>query len=370
MNKLGVVHSGYDPIIPLGNRICLRMMLDDYQKGNFWNRKRSDYEKWAGYVYLKKRTYRQQINDIVESDPEEIFLVIDTPVNNFEYITNFIWEIINTLRHYGFYKKIVYSVINECLEHMTVEEVHTLNRHVCTIAGYSKLISFAVGEMACNFTDYYKTYLDCGYEYDYISFHTDNWCEIDKLNKFLKIFPKGTKFINNEHYSYNTSKQLSYDNQLVVNDFKNYTVRLLEDDRIKSVYVCMPYHAKGQGKYPFLGLNQVDLKDGKIYSSVAWKMLKLFDIKGGEIVKLLTLKNGDKNFQVRCLQSCLKEFTDIYLKVDGWFGDKTDRALQDFNKEHHIKNPTVCGLETWWEFLNTVGTSQTVEDLIKILSVT
>ena len=83
MNKLGVVHSGYDPIIPIGNRICLRFYLDDWQKGNFWIKKVCDRADRFKYIYLKKRTYSEQLHDCIKEKPEEIFFVIDTPDNNF-----------------------------------------------------------------------------------------------------------------------------------------------------------------------------------------------------------------------------------------------------------------------------------------------
>ncbi|GAJ06246.1 unnamed protein product, partial [marine sediment metagenome] len=251
------------------------------------------------YIYLEKRTYGQQIDQAIAEGVEEIFLVLDTPGNYFSGVTYFLHDLISYIRSGGFRGKLIYSVVNEPLEHLTVSEIHSLNEGLSCFRGSEDNLYFAVGEMATNFYDYYHSYLNCGYAYDYISFHTDNNCDPRSLIKFLDIFPKGTNFINNEHYYYNGAQKLGYNNTPVVRHFIDYTTYMLKDDRIKSVYVCMPYHAKRKGKYPWLGLNKVDLKDNQVYETVAWRMLKALDYKGGELMKLRELKLGDKGFDVR-----------------------------------------------------------------------
>lgn len=369
MNKFGTVHSGYGPILPLGKRLCLRVYLDDYRKGDFFIRRPCDFSEAHKYIYLEKRTYGQQIKKAISEGVEEIFLVLDTLGNDFIPIESFLDDLIDYIRRVGFSGNIIYSGINEPLEHVSLEVIHSLNYHLSFGRSLSNNVYFAVGEMATNFYDYYRSYLDCGYEYDYISFHTDNNCSASSLGHFLSIFPSGTKFINNEHYSYSQAKALGYNHVTVAKEFVSYTEILMKDNRIKSIYVCMPYHARKKGKYPWLGLNKVDLKDNQVYQTVAWRMLKALDYKGGELMKLRELKIGDRDFQVRALQKCLNTKDLPRLKVDGWFGEKTQANVEIYNGSQDIPNFSVCSLATWFELLQDINCEMYLSDVFRILNV-
>lgn len=369
MNKLGTVHSGYTPILPLGKKLCFRMYLDDYRKGDFFIRRPCDFSDRHKYIYLEKRTYGQQIDQAISEGVEEIFLVLDTPGNDFTEIEAFLYALLSYIWSVGFRGKIIYSAVNEPLEHLSVTEVHSLNESLCYSRSRNENVYFAVGEMATNFYDYYRSYLDCGYEYDYISFHTDDNCFVSDLHRLLDVFPKGTKFINNEHYYYGGAKKLGYNNSVVVKQFVDYTQYMLKEPRIKGVYVCMPYHARCKGKYPWLGLNKVDLKDGKVYETVAWRMLKALDYKGGELMKLRELKLGDKGFDVRALQKCLNTKDLPRLKVDGWFGEKTLDNVAIYNGSQDIPNFSVCSLATWFELLQDINCEMYISDVFRILKV-
>lgn len=369
INKLGTVHSGYDSILPLGRKLCLRVYLDDYRKGDFFIRRPCDFSDRHKYIYLEKRTYGQQIACAISEGVEEIFLVLDTSGNDFDDVVPFLDVLIYYIRYSGFRGNIIYSAVNEPLEHMSVSEVHQLNGLLSNFRRGESNVYFAVGEMATNFRDYYKSYLNCGYKYDYISFHTDDNCDPWWLQMFFSIFPKGTKFINNEHYYYGGAKKLGYNNMQVVTKIINYTEVMLKEPRIKSIYVCMPYHAKCKGKYPWLGLNKVDLKDDQVYETVAWKMLKALDYKGGDLMKLRELKMGDKGFDVRALQKCLNTKDLPRLKVDGWFGEKTQANVQIYNGSQDIPNFSVCSLATWFELLQDVKCELFISDVFRILKV-
>lgn len=370
MNKFGVVHSGYSPILPLGKRLCLRVMLTDYCKGDFFIRRRCDFDPASEYIYLEKRTYGQQIDQAISEGVEEIFLVLDTPGNVFTEIGYFLRDLIDYIDYSGFEGKLIYSAVNEPLEHLTVAEIHFLNKALSRFRYLRDDLYFAVGEMATNFYDYYRSYLNCGYDYDYISFHTDNDCDPRSLIKFLDLFPKGTKFINNEHYYFSGAQKLGYDNTPVVRQFIDYTTFMLNEPRIKSVYVCMPYHAKSKGKYPWLGLNKVDLKDNQVYETVAWKMLKVLDYKGGELMKLRELKMGNSGFEVRALQKCLNTKDLPKLKVDGIFGSKTEKNVQIYNGSKDISDNSICSLSTWYELLQDVNCEMYISDVFRMLNVT
>lgn len=367
MNKLGVVHSGYKPIIPIGNRICLRFMLDDYQKGNFWNRKIADHDNRCKYIYLCKRTYKQQLQDSIRKKPEEIFFVLDTLINNFHSIQDMLKDIVHSSRSLGYRKEIIFSAVNEPLEHMSIKEIHWLNKLLSREVKKYDNVSLAVGEIACNFREYYKIYLDVKYHYDYISFHTDNNCKISNLRKFLKIWPKNVRFINNEHYHYNGSQKYGYDSDKVVEEFKLYTRCLILDYRIKSIYICMPFHALNCGKYEFLGLNIVNICTNKVFSTKAWKMLKQYDIRVVIKMYLKELKIDDRDFQVRALQKALNTTVENKLKVDGWFGPKTEKVIKEFNIFRNIPVSLVCSYATWYELLQSINTEVIVRDLMDLL---
>ncbi|GAJ21150.1 unnamed protein product, partial [marine sediment metagenome] len=136
-----------------------------------------------------------------------------------------------------------------------------------------------------------------------------------------------------------------------------------------NLYVCMPYHAKRKGKYPWLGLNKVDLKDNQVYETVAWRMLKALDYKGGELMKLRELKIGDRCFEVRALQQCLNTKDLPKLKVDGWFGKKTQSNVQIYNGSKDIPDFSACSLSTWYELLQDINCEMYISDVFRILKV-
>jgi len=163
-------------------------MLDDYNKGDFLARRRCDHDDWAKYVYLDMRTYRQQIEDVIESDPEEIFICVDPRDRVIANVESFISYLLELFRSQGYFGRLIFSFINEPLERFTVPEVHSWNRVLAGLTSGDRNAFFAVGEMACNFFDYYRSFLRCDYSYDYISFHTDNSCNLRSLRHFLEIF--------------------------------------------------------------------------------------------------------------------------------------------------------------------------------------
>ncbi|MBQ1977731.1 MAG: peptidoglycan-binding protein [Ruminococcus sp.] len=60
-----------------------------------------------------------------------------------------------------------------------------------------------------------------------------------------------------------------------------------------------------------------------------------------------TLRKGDKNANVKTLQTILNEVADAGLDVDGSFGGKTQTAVKNFQKANGLKVDGVCGPATW-----------------------
>lgn len=60
-----------------------------------------------------------------------------------------------------------------------------------------------------------------------------------------------------------------------------------------------------------------------------------------------TLRKGDKNANVKTLQTILNEVADAGLDVDGSFGGKTQTAVKNFQKANGLKVDGICGPATW-----------------------
>lgn len=58
------------------------------------------------------------------------------------------------------------------------------------------------------------------------------------------------------------------------------------------------------------------------------------------------LKQGDHGWDVEVLQRTLNKAGTYRLRVDGDFGDKTDNAVRDFQKKHHLSADGVVGPNT------------------------
>lgn len=62
-------------------------------------------------------------------------------------------------------------------------------------------------------------------------------------------------------------------------------------------------------------------------------------------VQIKTLRRGDQGDAVRLLQSKLNEH-GARLKLDGDFGDNTDKAVRQFQQKHGLTTDGVVGLKT------------------------
>jgi hypothetical protein len=367
--KLGVVHSGYSPIIPLGSNLCLRFMLDDYQKGDFWLRRMYDHDEYTPEVYLDQRTYYQQITNAIAENANSIFFAIDTPLHDFTHIQSFIHDIVHICRFNWFTGEIIFATKNEPLEMLDFKGIHYLNRIASDEIKKYPDVKFAVGEMASNFTTYYETYLHCNYKYDYISFLTDNNCTRQDTIRLLNIFPKNTVFINNEHYHINGAKKYGYDDPKIASRFIEETLEQLKEPRIKQIYVCLPYGLKNAPHGHNLFFNKVNIKTAKITTTLAWKSLKEIDKEGENLMKLEILKINSRHWQVFALQQSLTINGFECGKIDGWFGEKTEKALQEYNIEHNILSVTICNYATWLSFYVSDMSSKIIDGLIKMIQV-
>lgn len=368
MNKLGAVHSDGKLILPIGNKLSLRCMLDDWQNGSYWQKAIAYHDDTAFYMYPFKRTYLQQIQDAVNERCTELNLVIDTAGFSYLNVDLFVIDLIKTCRKLGYQDEIIIDSFNEPLEKWNLASIDSVNSLISRAIKPFYNVSLAVGDMAADFIDYYKHFSNVDYKFKYISFHTDNNCEIPILVNFYTLFNENIVFINNEHYSYNGAQEFGYDDKNVISKFKEYTELLLADINTKSVYICLPYGVKTTEINTGLFLNKIDNNTGKITTSKAWKMLKVYDIKEGVIMKLETLQKGSTNWQVRVLQSCLKINGFDCGLVDGKFGAGTEGALKLFNESHLILNNHVCSPATWYAFMIEPNSVEIMRDFISILN--
>jgi peptidoglycan hydrolase-like protein with peptidoglycan-binding domain len=59
-----------------------------------------------------------------------------------------------------------------------------------------------------------------------------------------------------------------------------------------------------------------------------------------------TLHNGDKGNSVKDMQKLLNKY-GYGLQIDGDFGDKSEKALRDFQSKHGLIVDGICGLNSW-----------------------
>ncbi len=369
MINIGVLHSGYKDIIPIGSCICERCHLDHFRKGNYLSQRPVDFKIQYEDIYIEKRTYNQRFNEIISKNPDQIYLVIDSDQENLSGIEDFTKQLILHLRSKNYTKEIVFGGFNEPLEHLNFDEIITIYKKILNgIKGFSN-VALSLGEMACNFLDYYSALLNSGIPFKYIGFHSDDYCNLEVLRSFFKLIPSNISLINNEHYHYHGAKRHGYNDPVVVSEFENYTIELLKEPRLKSLYLCCPYTVKNGKYYGWLGYNKVDVSNNKVESSIVWNWLKYL-LKGGEqILMLKELKLGDKSEQTRTIQKCLNLNPGTNLIVDGVFGSNTENAVKSFNDDFNIKPNNIVSYQTWLEMLDQPAMYGYIGLLFEILKV-
>lgn len=367
MNKLGSRYGDYENILAIGKKVYFNFFYEDWLKGDFWNRSISYHDDKSYYMNVLHRTYGQQIREAINANCTEIYIGIETSGVDLSGVDSFITDIIETIRYLGYESDIIIGSQNEPLELYNFNQIYNINSVFSeTIYKYSG-VRFAVGEMATDFLDYYESFDSVEYYFDYISFHTDNNCSLDNFKKFFENIRRDKLLILNEHYHYNGSQRYGYNNKNVVNTFKNYTLEVLGNNRIVSVYICLPYGIKGSPFYEWLFLNKVDVNKNIVYSTKAWEMLKEIERKEVYIMQLQRLAKGSTGIQVRGLQKCLLTLNYYDGKIDGDFGTKTEAAVIKFNDERFIGNHAVASFTTWFEMMMDVTCEHIIKSLIEVI---
>lgn len=365
----GSVHSSGKSILPIGDSVSFRFMLDDYQKGNFWKRTIADHDAAAGPLYPDRRTYLQQLQAAIAENAQEIFICIDTPKNDWSYIDKFTSDILVHLRDLGFENEVIISPPNEPLEHMSVTE------YICT-AGWikdgidkSKNVTLSIGGMASEFTEFYRRIaVEIPY-YDYIDFHTSNDGNIWSISWLINNMPAGKLLINSEHYLLNCAQYYGYNSAICLNHMKVITDSMFASPRIKSIYVTVPSLYRENPDDKDIVLRYVDKNNNIIMTTKMWYLLKTYE-KEKEVMdtmKLEILVRGSTNWQVRVLQSCLVLNGFEPGPVDGIFGGGTEKALSAFNVSHSILADNVCSLATWFTFWVEINSRDLMSDFIEFL---
>ena len=389
--RYGSVHSSGKNIIPVGDSVAFRFMLDDYQKGRFWERTIADHDEEAKNIYPDRRTYLQQLKDAVKGNAQEIFICIDTPINDFKYTGRFTEEIIKKVRETGYDKELILSPPNESLEHMSVTEYKIMAYTMATIIRQHENVSLSIGGMASEFTEYYyRISTEIPY-YDYIDFHTSNDGNLWSMEWLINNMPADKPLINSEHYLLLCAKFLGYNSDDCINRMKGITDWMFNQPGIRSIYVTIPSIYRENPDDRDVALRYVDKKNNVIMTTRIWYLLKLYE-EGKEIMKNLDeLKRGDKGYQVIALQNILntyiksapapegltkaelkaynEEISFYPLKLDGVFGDGTERAVNYYRKKIGFTENGVCSYSMWYMLLTDSSIRFLVSNLFELLKV-
>lgn len=389
--RYGSVHSSGKSILPIGDSVGFRFMLDDYQKGNFWSRTIADHDAAAGPIYPDRRTYLQQLQDAVKENAQEIFICIDTPGNDYSSIGEFTEKIIKNVRDLGYDKELILSPPNECLEHMSGTEYVVFAKNIMVTIEWFENVSLSIGGMASEFTDFYRRIaVEIPY-YDYIDFHTSNNGNIWSIEWLINNMPADKLLINSEHYLLNHAKFYGYNSDTALGVMKYLTDYQFNQGRIKSIYVTVPSIYKENPDDRLHVLRYVDLNNNVIMTTKMWYLLKLYE-EGKEVMaELNELKTGDKGYQVVALQKILNEHfatlsvaventakvtgkkakATMYapLKIDGSFGPGTAAAVNEYRKSVGFIENGVCSYSVWFMLLTDTLVPGLVEQFFEFIKV-
>ncbi len=390
--RYGSVHSSGKSILPIGDSVAFRFMLDDYQKGNFWKRTIADHDAAAGPMYPDRRSYLKQLQDAIKENAQEIFICIDTPGNKWDRIAEFTREIADKVRSLGYDKELILSPPNECLEHMSVTEYINFTILMREWWDLFENVSLSIGGMASEFTDFYRRISTEIPYYDYIDFHTSNDGNVWSIEWLLNNMPADKLLINSEHYLLNCARSYGYNSDNCLSTMKALTDYQFASERIKSIYVTVPSIYKENPDDRLHVLRYVDKNNNVIMTTKMWYLLKLYE-EGKEVMaELNELKEGSKGYQVVALQRILNEhFATLsvavtnaakiegklksqpkrtHLKIDGSFGPGTAAAVNEYRKSVGFIENGVCSYSVWFMLLTDTLVPGLVEqffDFIKVI---
>jgi len=318
---------------------------------------------------MEGRTYKQQIEDAIKEGAKEIMFVVSTPKEDFSKIDDFIVSICNKCSELKFKGDIVIAGPNEPLEHISTSKMIELYNFMSDVVAPMKNVYLAIGGMASEFTTYFDRITKEVERYDFVEFHTSNDGNLWSIDWLLKYLPPETKFINSEHYLWNCGAEHGYDSKQCVEKMKAVTDYLFSQERIRSVYVCMPSAYVKGFKYKHITLQYVDKSNKVSHITKVWYLLKLYE-KGEEIVaKLRELEKGAKGPDVACVQDTLNALDIKTGPVDGIFGSKTEKAVKEYQKKKGLKETGVFDFICWYMLATEEKYPMGVETLFEMLKV-
>ena len=389
--RYGSVHSSGKSILPIGDSVGFRFMLDDYQKGNFWKRTIADHDAAAGPMYPDRRTYLQQLKDAIKENAQEIFICIDTPGNDFNGFQGMVQDIIVKVRKLEYDKDLILAGPNECLEHLSVSEYNNVMTQMGNVTRVYEGVKISIGGMASEFTDFYRRIAAEIPYYDYIDFHTSNDGNWWSINWLIEYMPADKPLINSEHYLLNCAKSRGYNSDYCLALMKQLTDYQFASPRIHSIYLTVPSIYKENPDDKLHVLRYVDKSNNVIMTTKMWYLLKLYE-EGKEVMaELKELKQGDKGYQVVALQKILNEHfatlsvaventakvtgkkakATMYapLKIDGSFGPGTAAAVNEYRKSVGFIENGVCSYSVWFMLLTDTLVPGLVEQFFEFIKV-
>jgi hypothetical protein len=254
------MHSSGAKLVPFGNALLLRFMLEHYRAGNFWNRWIGSLADKLAEIYIDHRTYAEQVSETLSEGVDEIYCSLNTYGENVSQIASFARDVVNYIGDKDRSVSIIVGGPNEPMEHMSVE---TYERFISGIrdginsSKYANRVTLAAGGDSCNKRSFYSAiFKDLVNMVDAYSFHTSNDGNISNTRWILTNAPKNKTLINSEHFLYDAVLSKGYDDITVASTYVQHLKLLEETPRVRSTYLQLPIIWQESGRYAQLGLRQ------------------------------------------------------------------------------------------------------------------
>ena len=357
--NIGLIHSSGKRIIPFGNALLLRMMVEQWGSG-FWSKWIGNVAQKLAEIYQDKRTYEQQILSAINEDIEELLICINSYSENVSKVKEMTAQISYDIRHeYGFQGNLIFTPPNEAPEHMSKAQYlqflyqMRLGINEANIAQGTSYLS--AGCQSAGDQSFYNFIFQNSGLIDYVDTHTSNDGDVNKIKWVVDSSPKPV--IISEHYLWDIANKYSYDHNNAVNQNKILFDYYLRTPKIKSVYLLFPSLVSGT-RYQNLAMSITDrnldlIHKTRYYNQCVdyWNLINQEDD-----LKLELVKPGSKNEETRAIQQIINDegAANPPLVEDGIYGIKTKNAVVWWQTENNLITDGVVGKQTWQWILENI----------------
>lgn len=344
MKYLGTHHDTGVKLPSVGNAIWLSYYLGQYWENiqSFLDQKPADAGSIQKDIYIDNRTYRQQLHDAKNVDL--IVLCVRCLQGEFDHFLDYYKRFSVDLVEYVYklgYKNVKVELMSEPIEIVKPDMYLIMLKRLRNILGrfrekYNLQILAGAGDLHHKqHKDYYKYLRDNAFhEFDCWSIHCINdplqemiWAVKNLGDKPIHI----TEFTTLDHLlAWGASDPITL---WFLNECLTFAQK---QSKIKSLLQVFPAYI--EGKY----------KGWSVHKSAYLTKLKEFynkHIKEEEVREpKIVIKKGEIGIAVEYLQEMLVQTGYNPGKVDGWFGERTEEALNNYQKDKGLPVLPYCDL--------------------------